>query len=83
MFLLAVLGVLGLAYVASIPSRLAWYVPGGMGIVDYVKAQMFLSMPVLVTLLALAFIVSFGAAVFAFMRPNGREDEKNRKSIFW
>lgn len=82
-FLLAVLVVLGLAYVASIPSRLAWYVPGGMGIIDYLKSEMFLSMPVLVTLLALAFVVSFGAAVFAFMRPTERANQKSRKSIFW
>ena len=83
---LAAFGGLLLAYIASIPSRLAWYVPGGMGFVDYVNTQLLLSMWMLVAVIALGLAVPFGAMIFTFRRPTARRggsDEKHRHTIFW
>ena len=61
-----------LAYVGSIPSRLAWYVPGGMGFLDYVKTELFLSMRMLAALVALGAAIPLGSVLFSFLRPHLR-----------
>ena len=67
-----------LAYVGGIPSRLAWYVPGGMGFLDYVKTQLFLSMRMLAALVALGAAIPLGAMLLNSVRSHSRSDESGK-----
>jgi hypothetical protein len=82
-FLLTVGCVVALAYLASIPSRIAWYVPGGMGFVDYVKTQLSMSMRLFAAFIALGLAIPLCAALFAYFRPSGKSDGKRRDTLFW
>jgi len=67
-----------LAYIGSIPSRLAWYVPGGMGFLDYVKTQLFLSMRMFVAVIALGAAVPLGGVLFSLLRPHLRSSDSRK-----
>jgi len=76
---LGVLTVLFLSvYIGSLPSRLAWYVPGGMGFLDYVKTQFLLSTRMVFALIGLAAAVPLGAMLFTFVRPPAKPAETRR-----
>jgi hypothetical protein len=65
-------------YIGSIPSRLAWYVPGGMGFLDYVRTQLLLSIPMLVALVALCAAIPLGGVLFSLFRPRLRSGDNGK-----